>query len=360
MNSKNNILRGADYIRNFARNLSSDAGVYRMINESGEVIYVGKAKHLKNRVSSYASKGALPTRTLKMIADTARMEIVTTKSEAEALLLEASLIKRFNPKYNILLKDDKSYPFIEFTAHQAPQIRKYRGAKRKHNIYYGPFASVGALNEVLEILQKAFLLRPCSDSVFANRSRPCLQYQIKLCSAPCVGKIGEDEYIKLVEQAKEFLSGKTNQIQADIARQMEEYSANMDYEKAASCRDRIAALTQIQQEQAISNAGLDNADAIAIHHQSGKYAIQAFFFRGGQHYGTKVFYPKARADDSLADVMSAFLSQFYEGHIAPKSILLNIKPSDMALIEEALTLKNEYKITISVPTKGKKKKRKGK
>jgi len=278
---------GADYIRQFAKNLTTKPGVYRMLGEEDKVLYVGKAKNLKNRVTSYATRGAMQNRTLRMVSQTRRMEIITTGSEAEALLLEASLIKQLSPVFNILLKDDKSFPFIELTKHEFPQIRKHRGKQKRGNTYFGPFATVSAMNHTLALLQKAFLLRPCTDSIFNNRSRPCLQYQIKRCSAPCVDRIAKEDYDALIGQAKDFLAGKSTEVQQRLAEEMETLSENMEYEQAAARRDRIRALTQVQQEQSLGVAGLGDADVIGVYKEGGRACVQMFFFRGGQAYGNR-------------------------------------------------------------------------
>lgn len=346
-------LFGAAYIKDFATRLGNGPGVYRMIGEDGKVLYVGKAKSLKKRVTTYGSKGALPTRILRMISQTAQMEVITTRSEAEALLVEASLIKQLTPVYNILLRDDKSYPFILMAGdHDYPQITKHRGAQKRKGRYFGPFASVGAMNQTLAILQRAFLLRPCPDTVFSHRTRPCLQYQIKRCSAPCVERISKGDYAVLVEQAEAFLSGKSREVQDALTAQMLEHSQAQDYEKAAACRDRIRALTQVQQEQGLSAQGISDADVVAIARDSGGCCIQVFFFRGGQAFGNRAFYPGVSAEQESAEILESFLGQFYQNHPAPAEIFLSEAAGEMGVISEALSLKEGRKVAVTVPRQG--------
>lgn len=346
-------LKGAAYIREFASRLSASPGVYRMIGEAGQMLYVGKAKNLKKRVTTYGTKGALPTRILRMIAQTVQMEVIATRSEAEALLLEASLIKQLTPIYNVLLKDDKSYPYIVMTGDtDFPQIAKHRGAQKRQDRYYGPFASVGAVNETLAILQRAFLLRPCPDTVFAHRSRPCLQYQIKRCSAPCVGRITKEDYAVLTCQAELFLRGKSREVQDEMTRQMLAHSERHEYEQAAQCRDRIRALTQVQQEQALATQGLADVDVVALHREGGACCIQIFFFRGGQNFGNRAFYPQAHAEQENAEILESFLGQFYQAHPAPPDILLSETPENLGVLSEALSLKEGRKVQVSIPQRG--------
>ncbi len=344
---------GPEVIKAALATMPSRPGVYRMLNEAGDVLYVGKAKHLKNRVASYTSSRQLTTRILQMISQTARLEIVTTESEAEALLLEANMIKSLQPKYNILLKDDKSFPHIHIGAdHDFPRIEKHRGARKKKGDYFGPFASVGAVNQTLAILQKAFLLRPCSDTVFRNRSRPCLQYQIKRCSAPCVGYIGKEDYAALLGQARNFLRGKNREIQQQFAEQMQRYSDAMEYEKAAAMRDRIKALTHVQQEQDVHAAGLKDADMIAYHREGGYSVVTIFFFRSGMHFGHQSHFPRHAKDAMAEDILTAFLGQFYQNHTPPKEILINLDLPETSLLEEALSLHQTYRVTIHTPKRG--------
>lgn len=349
-------LKGAEYIREFARKLPSSAGVYRMLGEKGNVLYVGKAKDLKKRVMSYATKGALPTRTLRMISQTLAMEVITTRSEAEALLVEANLIKELKPVYNILYRDDKSYPYILLsTGHAFPQLQKHRGAQKEKGKYYGPFASVGALNQTLDILQKAFLLRNCSDSTFASRTRPCLQYQIKRCSAPCVGYIDESGYAGLVKDADDFLKGRSRAVQDKMITEMQDLSERQEYEKAAIIRNRIRVLTQVQQEQDFGFGTLEEADVIALARREGHTCIQLFFYRGGQAYGNRSFFPTGTADRGEAEIIESFIGQYYGEHPSPKHLVLSHAPENKELLEEALSLRKEQKVTIHSPQRGDKK-----
>lgn len=330
--------------------MPASAGVYRMLDKDGNAIYVGKAKNLKNRVSNYVSSSGLSTRIMKMVSLTCSMEITTTSTESEALLLEANLIKKLKPRYNILLRDDKSFPFILLTAdHDFPQITKHRGNRDKKGTYFGPFASAGAVNETITILQKAFLLRPCSDSYFNARSRPCLQYQIKRCSAPCVNYISKEEYADLVHQAQLFLKGKSHEIQAEIAKQMQHESESENYEKAAILRDRIAALSRVQHEQNIIATSLPDADVIAMHRTGDVSCIQVFFFRAGQNFGNKSYFPSHTADCSDAEIITAFISQFYLAQVPPAVILVSHELPDSALLEET------FRTDIQYPVRGEKK-----
>ncbi len=350
-----NPLSGAAYIRAFAARLGSKPGVYRMIDTQGTILYIGKAKHLKNRVSSYANKGALSTRILRMVDQTTEMQVIETRNEAEALLLEANLIKKHSPRYNILLKDDKSYPYIRLSNHDFPRITKHRGAQRKKERYFGPFASAGAVQQTIDTLQRAFLLRPCSDSVFKNRSRPCLQYQIKRCSAPCVGHVSKEEYSGLIDQTSDFLKGKSRDVQTQLTEQMQRHSDNMEFEKAAACRDRIKVLTQIQQQQTMYQANLEDADVIACHSASGQTCLQVWFFRGGQHFGNHAYFPANSQDRDITDIITAFIGLYYQNHPIPKQILIERALPDQAILEEALSLHAERSISISVPQRGDKK-----
>lgn len=345
-------MRGAEQIKAALNDIPNAAGVYRMLNEAGDILYIGKAKNLANRVSSYASDGALSTRILRMVSQVARIEITTTQNEAEALLLEASLVKKHQPRYNVLLKDDKSFPFIIFSAHAFPRLSKHRGRSApKGSRYFGPFASAGAVNETLSLLQKAFLLRPCSDSIFKNRTRPCLQYQIKRCSAPCVGYVTEAEYAQQVTLASDFLRGKNRDVQDVLITQMAQASAAMEYEKAALLRDRIAALTKVQQEQALRAVGLENADVIVLYRDGSAVAVMVYFFRTGQHFGQQAYFPKQEGA-SDGEILLAFLGQFYQRHVPPAEILLSHPIDDAQVMEEALRVLAEYKVTLSVPQRG--------
>lgn len=345
-------LTGAAYIREFAALLSTKAGVYRMIDTNDNVLYVGKAKHLKNRVSNYTNANGLSNRIMRMVEATVRMEVIETRNEAEALLLEANLIKKLKPRYNILLKDDKSYPYIRLSNHDFPRITKHRGAQRKHETYFGPFASAGAVKQTIDTLQKAFLLRPCSDSTFNNRRRPCLQYQIKRCSAPCVDYVSKYDYRKLIDQTKAFLRGKSRDVQEQLSADMQTHSEAMEFEKAALCRDRISVLTQIQQQQTMYQANLEEADVIACHIASGQACLQVWFFRSGQHYGNHAYFPANAQDRDKAEIIGAFIGQYYQSHPIPKQLLLEVEPEDKDILEEALALHAERAVKITVPQRG--------
>jgi excinuclease ABC subunit C len=335
------------------RALPDSPGVYRMLNRRGEALYVGKAKSLKKRVVAYTRLDALPLRLQRMVTETASMEVVTTHTEAEALLLESNLIKTLKPRYNILLRDDKSFPFLVVTAgHPFPQVLKHRGAKRLEGEYFGPFASAGAVNETLNILQKAFLLRTCSDSVFGNRTRPCLLHQIKRCCAPCVGRVSETDYAALIGQARAFLSGKSREIQGDLAAAMEERAAAEAFEEAAVLRDRIKALARIQAHQDISLDEMGDADVVALHQAGGQSCIQVFFFRMGQNFGNRAYFPSHAAEDTPGEVLEAFIGQFYAGHKPPRTVLLGLPLPNQDLVAKALTLRAGAKVTLAVPKRG--------
>ncbi|NBX03169.1 MAG: excinuclease ABC subunit UvrC [Alphaproteobacteria bacterium] len=354
ISSGESLARGRSVIEKYLATLPGSAGVYRMLGSDGNVLYVGKAKNLKNRVASYLQVEAMNTRLQRMVSQTVAMEVVTTRSEAEALLLEANLIKKYSPRYNVLLRDDKSFPYIFFSGdHEFSRIEKHRGAKTKKGKYFGPFVSAGAVNETITLLQKAFLLRPCSDNIFKNRTRPCLQYQIKRCSAPCVGKIGKEEYAKLASQAMDFLSGKSTQIQEELIAQMQELSSKMLYEKARAVRDRIRAIASVQQQHGLSVSGLGDADVIALARGAGdSCCIQMFSFRGGRNYGTKTWFPTGTAAYSDGEVLRNFIGQFYQSQPAPALILVSSLIEEAALIEEALRLHSDYKIEIVTPLRG--------
>jgi excinuclease ABC subunit C len=344
---------GPDAVRAALKTIPSAPGIYRMIDAADKLLYVGKAKNLYNRVMNYASARDLSTRILLMVSQIAKVEVVVTKNEAEALLLEASLIKRFSPRYNILLKDDKTFPelLIAFD-HAFPRIEKHRGAHRKKGEYFGPFASVHALNDTMALLQKIFLLRPCADTIFKNRTRPCLQYQIKRCSAPCVGYITPQAYGEQIAKARDFLHGKHRDVQEDLVQQMTAASAAMDYEKAGLFRDRIRALTQVQQEQGLRTAGLHHADVITLARQGAKSVVLVFFYRHGSHFGNQSFHPKHEIDASDAEIMGGFLAQFYQSHTPPPEILVNVMPEDASLLAEALALQAGYRIDLRQPVRG--------
>jgi len=349
---------GVAAIRNVLRTLPARPGVYRMLSSSGVVLYVGKAKSLKNRVLNYTQVTRLPRRLQRMVAQTRSMTIVTTGSEPEALLLEAQLIKRFRPPYNVLLRDDKSFPFIFLREdHAFARISKHRGARTGKGLYYGPFASAGAVNTTLNALQKVFLLRSCSDSYFANRSRPCLLYQIRRCSAPCVGRIEPAAYAELVDDAKAFLSGRSQDVQRKLGAAMEAAAEDLDFERAALVRDRLRALTYVQGSQAIhadnSKAGAaTDADVIAMAAKSGAICIQIFFIRGGQNWGHRAFFPAHTTDVGEDEILTAFLGQFYEDVPTPREIMLDRKLSEADLIAEALSTRAGKRVTLRVPVRG--------
>jgi excinuclease ABC subunit C len=344
---------GVAAIREVWKTLPVRPGVYRMQDARGDVLYVGKARALKNRVTSYTQVAKLPKRLQRMVAQTRSMTIVTTRTEAEALLLEAQLIKRFRPAYNVLLRDDKSFPFILLREdHDFPRIQKHRGARRIKGQYYGPFASAGSVTRTLNALQKLFLLRSCSDSFFANRSRPCLLYQIKRCSAPCVGRISDEDYCELVEEAKEFLSGKSTGVQSRLSKLMAEAAERQDYELAAVYRDRLRALTYIQGSQTVHAEGLGDADVFALACKAGTMSVQAFFIRGGQNWGHRAFFPVHTNDVPEAEVLSSFLVQFYEDMQPPRRILIDRELEDSELLEEALSERAGRRVMIDVPKRG--------
>jgi len=345
--------RGVAAIREVLRTLPRRPGVYRMQDARGDVLYVGKARALKNRVTNYTQVAKLPKRLQRMVAQTQSMTIVTTRTEAEALLLEAQLIKRFRPPYNVLLRDDKSFPFILLREdHEFPRIQKHRGARRIKGQYYGPFASAGSVTRTLNALQKLFLLRSCSDSYFENRSRPCLLFQIKRCSAPCVGRIAEEEYCELVGEAKEFLAGRSTGVQSRLSRLMAQAAEKQDYELAAVYRDRLRALTYIQGSQTVHAEGLGDADVFALATKGGTVSIQAFFIRGGQNWGHRAFFPAHVNDVPEAEVLSSFLVQFYEDMPAPRRILVDRELADQSLLEEALCERSGHKVGIEIPRRG--------
>ncbi len=344
---------GKELIRKKIPLVSNSPGVYRMLDKKDQVLYVGKAKNLPNRLKSYVLDRKHPIRTERMLALTNNLEIVTTSSEAEALLLEANLIKKFKPKFNILLRDDKSFPYIIIEKDcDWPQLSKHRGKKNKNGYYFGPFASAGSANWTIKILQKVFLLRICNDSVFKNRDRPCILYQIKRCSAPCVNHLSKTEYSKLVSDAILFLSGKSKNIQKKLSLEMEKSSEKMDYEKAAVLRDRIKALAQIQSSQNVSSANLDNADVISIAQEAEKSCVQVFFYRSKQNWGNQSYFPSHDKSHTAEEVLASFIAQFYENKNVPSEILINKKIKDLNLIKFALEKKEEKFISIKIPTKG--------
>ncbi len=344
---------GAALIHELLRHLPNAPGVYRMIDAKGSVLYVGKAKSLKKRVVAYTKPQSLTIRLQRMVALTAAMEFVTTASEVEALLLEANLIKRLRPTFNIVLRDDKSFPYLYLRwGHDYPMIGKHRGAKRAGADYFGPFASAGAVNETLNALLRAFPLRSCRDSIFDNRTRPCLQYQIKRCSAPCVGRIAKEDYARIVEDVRGFLGGSTREVQAKLQAEMQAAAERLDFEKAAVLRDRLKAIAHIAARQGINTAAVEDADVIALHQDGGQVCVQAFFYRAGKNYGNRAYYPAHTKDSEAADVLAAFLAQFYSERLPPKLVLVSEQPGEADLLTEALTLKAGRKVEIREPKRG--------
>ncbi|MGU3315347.1 excinuclease ABC subunit UvrC [Sphingomonas sp. M6A6_1c] len=344
---------GIAAIRNVLATLPSRSGVYRMQDAKGDVLYVGKARSLKQRVANYTQVKGLTKRLQRMIAQTRSMTIVTTNNEAEALLLEAQLIKRYRPAYNVLLRDDKSFPFILLRGdHEFPRVQKHRGARRAPGNYYGPFASAGSVNNTLNALQKLFLLRSCTDGFFKTRDRPCLLYQIKRCSAPCVGRVSKADYEELVDDCRDFLGGKSTKVQAKLGVQMQAAAENMDFELAALLRDRLKALTFVQGSQAINAEGVGDADVFALACKDGTMGIQAFFIRGGQNWGHRSFFPQHTNEVPEEEVLTSFLTQFYEEVPPPKTILLDRELGEGALLGEALGERAGYKVALSVPQRG--------
>lgn len=349
-------LAGADLIRDFVTRLPGKPGVYRMYDAKGDVIYVGKARNLKNRVSNYTRPWGHSNRIATMIALTANMEFVTTTTEAEALLLEANLIKKLKPRYNVVLRDDKSFPYILIAKdHRVAQLVKHRGARNRKGSYFGPFASAGAVNRAINTLQKAFLLRSCNDSVYANRTRPCLLYQIKRCSAPCVNYIALEPYDALVKEAEDFLNGKSQTVKAELARQMEEAAEALDFERAALCRDRIQAMSFVTQTQGINPQGVEEADVFGLAQEGGQTCIQVFFFRSFQNWGNRAYYPKADRSHEAAEILASFMAQFYDDKPVPGLVLLSHDIEERELLEEALSTHAGRKIEIAVPQRGEKK-----
>jgi excinuclease ABC subunit C len=346
-------LRGAELIRAELATMPQRPGVYRMENAKGEVLYVGKAKNLKKRVVAYTRPDRLGARMARVVTATRALEIVTTRTEAEALLLESNLIKRLKPRYNVLLRDDKSFPFITITGdHLWPQITKHRGARKPKCEYFGPFASAGAVNATLAQLARAFPLRSCSDAVFESRTRPCLQYQIKRCTAPCVGYIERDDYLALVDEVREFLKGKSRAIQERLVEKMGAASDALDFEAAAQYRDRIQALTRIQGRQDINISGLGDADVVALYRSGEACCVQVFFFRAGQNFGNRAYFPAFPKQTEDADILEGFLGQFYASHQPPALVLLSEPIANATLVAEALKLRAGRKVTLSVPQRG--------
>jgi excinuclease ABC subunit C len=345
--------RGVEAIKHALKTMPGSAGVYRMIDDKDRVLYVGKAKNLKKRVVAYTRLMQLPIRIARMVAQTVRMEIITTHTEAEALLLESNLIKKLKPRYNILLRDDKSFPYILITEdHDYPRIVKHRGARAKDGSCFGPFASAWAVNNTINHLQRAFLLRSCTDAVFSNRSRPCLLYQIKRCSAPCVDRVAKAEYDALVDICRDFLTGRSQKILKQLEADMLAASERMDFEQAAMYRDRIRALSQIRSHQDINLEGVEEADVIALHHEGGQSCVQVFFFRSGSNYGNRSYFPRHEQGAEIAEILSAFVGQFYADKPAPKQVLLSHEIEGQELVETALSINNNRKITLQVPKRG--------
>ncbi len=348
-------LKGADLITSYLKTLPDAPGVYRMMNAAGDVLYVGKAKNLKKRVSAYATGKVHSERLTRMVAETAEMLFVTTASETEALLLESNLIKQLKPRYNVSYRDDKSFPNILLRQdHPFPQLLKHRGAKSEKGVYFGPFASAGAVTRTLNTLQRAFLLRSCSDSVFAARTRPCLLYQIKRCSAPCVGRLDEAAYGELVTETADFLHGKSRAVQDLMVKEMTAKSEALDFEAAAKLRDRLKAMSHIHASQGINPSTFDEADLFAAHTEGGQVCIQVFFFRAGQNWGNRPYFPRMPFDMQLPEVVESFVGQFYDNRTAPKLILLSEDVEDAALLAEALGSRAGYKVEISKPQRGEK------
>ncbi len=341
---------GVSVIRGALSKLSGNPGVYRMLDVKGAALYVGKAKSLKKRVSSYTNIGKLPLRLQRMVALTRSMEFVETHTEAEALLLESNLIKKLKPRYNVLLRDDKSFPYILITGdHDFPLVTKHRGAKKPKGSYYGPFAGAGDVNRTIATLQRAFLLRNCSNAVFDGRSRPCLQYHIKRCTAPCVGKVSRDEYAAQVAEARDFLEGKSKAVQERMAARMQAASDAQEYELAAGYRDRVKALSFVSARQDINVEGLGDVDVIALAQEGGRSCVQVFFFRAGRNYGNRAYFPRHDAEEAPEVILSAFIAQFYENKPVPREVIVSVEPEERALLEEA------HKVKISCPMRGKRK-----
>jgi excinuclease ABC subunit C len=354
-NALRGVETGAAVIARYAKTAPAGPGVYRMFDADSQVLYVGKARHLKKRVQSYARGSGHNNRIARMIADTATMEFVTTKTEMEALLLEANLIKRLKPRFNVVLRDDKSFPFILIARdHPVPQILKHRGARNREGDYFGPFASAGAVTRTINTLQRAFLLRSCSDSYYETRVRPCLLYQIKRCSAPCTGEISVEDYGALVDEALAFLRGESDEVKHRLHALMNEASAKEDYERAASFRDRLTALSHIRSRQGINPHTVKEADVFAAHQDAGQTCIQVFFFRSGNNWGNRAYFPRADKALPVEEVLESFIAQFYDDKPPPKLILLSHEIAGRRLLAEALSLKAGHKVTVTTPQRGEK------
>jgi excinuclease ABC subunit C len=351
--SPGSVKAGVAVIRRFWETLPNSPGVYRMIDAKGDVLYVGKARNLKARVGSYTRGQGHTNRIARMIAETGAMEFVTTATEIEALLLEVNLIKQLKPRYNVQLRDDKSLPFILITGdHEAPQIVKHRGARNRKGEYYGPFASVWAVNRTVNALQRAFLLRTCNDSYYENRTRPCLLHQIKRCSAPCTGEIGLDEYARLAGEARAFLAGRSNAVKDQLAAEMQAASDQLEFERAARYRDRLAALSAVQATQGINTQGVEEADVFAIDEQAGQFCVEVFFFRNFQNWGNRAYFPKAHRSVPVGEVLASFVAQFYEDKPPPRCILLSQEIEDLDLHEAALATRAGHRVELCVPKRG--------
>ncbi|MCF6116743.1 excinuclease ABC subunit UvrC [Mesorhizobium muleiense] len=347
---------GAEVIQTLVKRLPNAPGVYRMMNAAGDVLYVGKARSLKKRVTNYAQGRFHTSRIGRMVRETATMEFVVTRTEIEALLLEANLIKRLRPRFNVLMRDDKSFPYILLTGdHVSPGIYKHRGARSRKGDYFGPFASAGAVGRTINSLQRAFQLRSCTNSFYENRTRPCLLFQIKRCAGPCTGEISHGDYARLVAEAKDFLSGRSQKVKTDISAAMQQAAENLDFERAAIYRDRLAALSHVQSHQGINPQTVDEADVFAIHQEGGQVCIQVFFFRTGQNWGNRAYFPKADPAMEAAEVLGSFLAQFYDDKPTPRAILLSHGVEDQELLAEALSTRAGRKVAISVPQRGEKK-----
>src|SRR5258706_5047766 len=347
---------GRAVIASHAKLAPSSPGVYRMIDAKGDVLYVGKAKNICKRIIAYGRPTGYDPRIERMIAATAALEFVSTATETEALLLEANLIKRLRPRFNVLLRDDKSFPYILITADEAaPQILKHRGARNRKGDYYGPFAAVNSVNRTITALQRAFLIRSCSDAVFESRTRPCLLHQIKRCSAPCTGEIAPPDYAELVREAKAFLSGRSQAVKEELAHEMEQASGGLDFERAAILRDRLAALAAGQAHPGIHPRGVEEADAFAVDQEGGYTCVEVFFFRTGQNWGNRAYCPKADRTLGAGEVLGAFLAQFYDDKPPPRCIFVSHDVPDRALLNDALTIKSGRKVEVTVPLRGEKK-----
>lgn len=348
-------LKGVEAIRDAWTRLPSKPGVYRMLGADGEVLYVGKAKSLKNRVGQYAQGRAHTNAVYRMIHQTVSLEVIVTATETEALLLETNMIKRLRPRYNVLMRDDKSFPYIAIRMdHEAPALQKHRGAKSFKGKFYGPFASAGAVNRTLNTLQKAFLLRSCSDSTYAGRTRPCMLYQIKRCAAPCVGLVSGEEYAGLVKDSIDFLEGRSVELQDRLAAEMRDAAEKLEFEHAARLRNRIRALASVRASQGINPATFDEADVFALYCEGGQSCIQVFFFRAGQNWGNRAYFPRHGAEEAPEDILAAFIAQFYDDREPPKLVLTSTEPTDRDLLEEALCLRADCKIEIRRPERGEK------